>query len=247
MTDKDFPRKLNEDERRILFSLLPENRSGYSQYRKLIDVFFVIGEGRFGNGNLILGDINSKPDLSIPSSPVLALGYIHSEADIYYVVIHSLDDNKIEVQIDPFPVKKEIQVDKIVSYSEWKPGMKSPEKSASVYEYSIVEDKYLLAICPLSKKIWLYESESGINYLIPLSNFFNELMRLKNIKDEKSITNPSGFFKEIDKYSKSDIKLAFLLYNKYLKKFDFGDELARLISETEDRKRSFKFFGRGLN
>lgn len=247
MIEKNFPRKLFKEERDVLFSLLPENKSGYSHYRKLIDDLFLIGEGRFGNGNLVLGALESKPDLSIPSSPVFALGYIHTTMDVYYSVIHTLDDNKIEVQIDPYPVKKALQVEKIISYSDWNPGMKSPEKLSDVYKYSIIESKYVLAICPLSKKIWLHESESGINHIIPLSNFFNELMRLKNVKDEKIITNPSAFFKEIDKYSKRDIKLAFLLYNKYLEKFDFGDELGHFLSETEERKSSFKFFGRGLN
>ena len=51
----DFPRKLTERERDFLFSILPENKKGYKLYRDKIDSLFVIGFGRFGDTNLVLG------------------------------------------------------------------------------------------------------------------------------------------------------------------------------------------------
>lgn len=247
MKEEKFPRKLTKSEREILFSLLPENRSGYNQYRKLIDNLFLIGEGRFGKGNLVLGEVGSEPDHSISSSPVFALGNIFSTDQNYYAVIHSVDEKMIEIQIDPYPVKDDLTIDKVVSYSDWNPGMKSPEKSSKVYEYQIKDNEYLLAVCPLSKKIWLHEYETQVNYIIPLSNFFNELMRVRKIKDEKSLQSPSSFFMQIEKYSDYEIKLAFLLYNKYIKRFNFGDILESLLSGETKRNKSFKLFGRGLN
>lgn len=247
MKENIYPRKLSTAEREILFSLLPENKSGYKNYRSLIDKYSVISEGRFGNGNLILGEVDSSPDFSISSSPVFALGNIITSEINYYAVIHLLDEGMIEIQIDPYPVEDEIVIKNIVSYSDWKPGKKSPEKNSDVYQYMIKDGEYLLAICPVSKKIWLHEYKTEVNYIIPMSNFFNELMRVKKVKDEKLLMNPSKFFDEINNYSGLEIKLAFLLYNKYIRRFNLGNVLENLLTEKGKRKRNLKLFGRGLN
>ncbi len=247
MSQEKFPAKLTDSERKILFSLLPENKSGYNNYRSIIDNFFVVAEGRFGNGNLILGELNAVPDLSISSSPIFALGTIVTQEINYYTVIHKIDEGMIEVQIDPYPVAENLDIKSVVSYSNWRPGMRSPEKNSNVYEYLIKEDSYLLAICPESKKIWLYEYSSEVNYIIPISNYFNELMRLRKVNDEKTLINPSNFFSEIDRFSELEIKLAFLMYNKYLKHFDLDINPEKLLSNNQSSKRTFKLFGRGSN
>lgn len=241
-----YPKKLSESEKEILFSVLPQNKPGYNKYRLLLDRLFVIGEGRFGKGNLILGKEDDLPDLSISSSPVFALGYVKCSVEKYYVIIHTLDEEKIEVQIDPYPINKVIKISEVISYSKWKPGMNSPETGSRVNEYLIEDNSYMLAICPESKKIWLHEYDSEVNYLIPVSNFFNELMRVKKIKDENIIQTPSGLFKNLESFSDYEIKLAFLLYNKYLKRFKLNETLEKLISGASfQKKKKMKLFGRG--
>lgn len=247
MSPNKFPSKLSDSERKIIFSLLPENKPGYNSYRAIIDNFFVVAEGRFGNGNLILADTDTIPDLSISSSPIFASGTIFTSGTVYYVVIHKLDEEMIEIQIDPYPVNNEVDVINVVSYSDWMPGMKSPENNSIVNEYLIQEDSYLLAICPTSKKIWLHEFSSKVNYLIPVSNFFNELMRLRKVNDENTLMNPSNFFNIIDQFSSLEIKIAFLMYNKYLKHFKIDITPEELLEKNIKPKKRFKIFGRGQN
>lgn len=249
MSVNKFPVKLTEAERKILFSILPENKSGYKNYRSIIDDFFIVAEGRFGIGNLILGKEDAVPDLSISSSPIFALGTIITSENNYYTVIHSLDEEMIEIQIDPYPVIDNPDIKSVVSYSDWQPGMKSPENNSDVYEFIINENSYLLAICPSSKKIWLHEYSTQVNFIIPLSNFFNELMRIRKVNDEKAMLNPARFFDEIDQFSHLEIKLAFLMYNKYLKHFNLGISPEELINQNQfqNKKKSFKIFGRGSN
>lgn len=242
-----YPRKLTASERTILFSILPDGKTGYKNYRSLIDKFYLIGEGRFGNGNLILGELDKLSDPFISSSSVFALGNIFTADEDYYIVIHSIDEGAIEIQIDPYPVNNEIVITKVVSYSDWVPGMKSPEKNSKVYQYLIKEKEYILAICPLSKKIWLHEYITGVNHIIPKSNFINELMQLQKVTKDKSLINPANFFENINKFSDNEIKLSFLLYNKYLKHFDLGDKLEKFLAENLKSKKSLKLFGRGLN
>lgn len=247
MNEKFFPIKLTNSEKEILFSLLPKNKLGYNNYRSILEKLFIVGEGRFGNGNLILGKADAIPDLSISSSPIFALGTIYTPLKNYYAVIHSMDKDMIEVQIDPYPVDDVVEITQVVSYSDWQPGMKSPEKKSDVYEYTIKDNSYLLAICPVSKKIWLHEYSSMVNYIIPISNFFNELMRIRKVNDEKTLMSPAKFFNDIYQFSQLEIKLAFLMYNKYLKHFDIGISPEELLAQNQKSKKSFKIFGRGQN
>ncbi len=247
MKENIYPRKLSESERAILFSLLPDDKSGYKNYHSLIDKYYLISEGRFGNGNLILGELDDLPDLSISSSPVFAIGNVYTAYENYYVVIHSSNEGMIEIQIDPYPVKDGIVITKVINYSDWKPGMKSPEYNSEVHQYLIKDKEYLLAVCQASKKIWLHEYLTGVNYIIPKSNFINELMRIQKVSADKSLINPANFFDNLNKFSDREIRLAFLLYNKYLKHFNLGDTLENILDENGKRKKSFKLFGRGLN
>lgn len=247
MKENTFPRLISETEIKLLFSILPAEKSGYLEYRNIIPKLFIIGEGRFGNGNLILGAKDKKPDLTLSSSQVYALGSIFTKTRKYDVIIHSMDEGMMEFQIDPFPIEEEIEVESLISYSYWNPGMNAPEDDSRVYEYEIKKDEFTLAIAPSSKKIWLHDKNTGVNHIIPVSNFFNELMRLKNIKDDHLLRKPSQFFDEIQKYSSLDIKLAFLLYNKYLRRFNLTGVLENTLNEKVPRKKILKYFGRGLN
>src|SRR5437667_9439809 len=95
-----FPRKLNKLEKDWLFYLLPSTRKGYNEYRKLIEGMLVIGEGRFGEGNYVLGYEGDAPDLSYPSMPMFACGQIICEECRIQISIHEHYDNKIEYSIN---------------------------------------------------------------------------------------------------------------------------------------------------
>lgn len=247
MKENIFPRKISIAEKTLLFSILPQEKTGYNDYRKLIQELYVIGEGRFGGGNFILGNINDHPDLTISSSPVFAIGTIHTESKKYDLIIHSISESMIEFQIEPYPIEENIQIKNVITYSMWNPGMKNPESNTHVHEYEIKKYEYLLAIAPDVKKIWLHDYKTGVNHIIPVSNFFNELMRLKNIKDDNQLRKPNNFFENLESYSSLELRLAFLMYNKYLKRFNLAGVLEKTLEEQVIRKKHFKFFGRGLN
>jgi hypothetical protein len=60
----------------------------------------------------------------------------------------------------------------------------------------------------------VYEQETEINHLIPVTNFYNELMLHKNIRDPKVALDSKRLFLEHEKYSDEDIAYAFLTYNR---------------------------------
>src|SRR5512135_3741418 len=92
---EQFPRELTRQEKYLLFSVLPEAKPGYKQYREKINALFVTGFGRFRNSNLILGKQNTIPDLSLSSAPVFAAGTIKIPNDEIDILINEEVDDEI--------------------------------------------------------------------------------------------------------------------------------------------------------
>lgn len=218
----DFPRDLSTTERTILYAILPENKKGYNNYRDKINHLLVIGSGRFGGNNLLLGREGEEIDLSVSSTPVFAIGTVYYNDSAADVVIHEEQDDKIEYDINFSMINNqsiESEITRVDTLSTWNPGDKAPYDFSKVKEFELFPGKYILAVAPSLKKIWLHSYHTGINHIIPLTNFYNELMRSKNIKDHTIALNPNKFFDQVEEYSADDIRKALINYSWYLKKF----------------------------
>lgn len=241
--EKIFPRELTDREKSWLFFTLPEDRPGYAQYREKIKEMKVLGEGRFGGGNIYIGKDGDKPDTELPSAPVIAAGTILYEEAEVYVAVHEEQDCLIEIDISN--MKDELIPQKLTeirrwTYSHWSPGDPAPPDQSEVREIQLIRDQIVIAIAPSIQRIWVYEAKSGVNYFIPVSKFHNELMRIKKIKDPKTALNPNLIFSENQKFSDEEIGQAFLLYNKYWKKLDVDYSLF----QKEESKKQKNFLGR---
>ena len=247
MNVNKFPRQLTNIENMLLFSVLPEKKSGYNSYRNKINNLVVTSAGRFSGGNFVLGKEGTEPDLSFPSSPVFAIGTnVYKEGTID-ITIHEELDEEIEFDIsarnqDSLP--ENLTEIKKWNYSEWNPGDKAPNDNSFVREIIITKDEYILAIAPAHKKIWLHEYKSGINFLIPLTNFYNELMRVSNIKDASVALKPASFFENLNNFNDEQLMLAFFSYNRYLRKFDIQN-ISPAESTPAKRKKIFSIFNKG--
>lgn len=242
-SNREFPCEINTDEKEILFSVLPEYKPGYRSYRDKIDSSFFIGKGRFGRGNFVLGKLNDKPDISVSSAPIFAAGGIKCKEGEIDIIIHEEQFEQIEIdvsaqQLESIP--ETITETSRWSYSDWQPGMKAPRDNSNVREVEIVKNKYVLVIASVHKKLWLYENETGVNHIIPLTNFFNELMGVKRIRDPKIALNPSAFFEHHEKYSDDDIINAFISYHKYMHKMNI--RLEKPINRTSIKKKNLLSF-----
>jgi hypothetical protein len=225
-----FPRELTRQEKVLLFSVLPEEKPGYNLYRKKIDELFVTGYGRFNNNNYILGKKDTVPDLSFSSTPVFAAGTIIISEDEIDILINEVIDNEIEFDLslkNSNKIPDEIIEQERWSYSDWNPGDKSPHDNKEVREVIISQGKYVIAFAPSHKKIWLHQNVNGVNHLIPSTNYYNELMGFKRNKDPKIALNPKLLFQNLSDYSDDDLINAFVLYNKYMRRFsiDFSKYL----------------------
>lgn len=246
--NSNFPRDLTKIEEMVLYSILPENKNGYNDYRNKISNLKVLGNGRFGGNNFILGKEGIEIDLSISSAPVFAIGTVSFAECDSETVIHEEQDEMIEYDInliqnitnanltlDQFVKDEIINVD---SLSFWNPGDKALYDHSFVNEFELFPGKYVLAVAASLKKIWLHSFQTGVNHIIPLTNFYNELMRHKNIKDHTVALNPNKFFEQVEEYSVDDIRKTLINYSWYLKKFDMN-EAAFDVSSSKEPSKSF--------
>ncbi len=248
---EQFPRELTRQEKYLLFSVLPEDKPGYKQYREKINTLLVTGFGRFKNSNLILGKQNTVPDLSYSSAPVFAAGTIKIPGDEIDILINEEVDDEIEFDLtvkNSNIIPEEINEQERWSYSDWNPGNKSPYDNKDVREVVVSKGEYILVFAPSQKKIWLHMNGSGVNYLIPLTNYYNELMRSKRINDPRQALNPSLFFQNIDEFSDDELINAFVLYNKYLRRFsiDFSKYL-KAQQQIINKRRFIDLFRKDKN
>ncbi len=236
-----FPRKLDQREKEILFEILPADKPGYKLYRDKIENLDVIGSGKFGDRNLILGLSENKGNIPQSSAPIFAAGTVFFKETEVIVSIHEEVDGIVEIDISPDDANAFLgKLTKIGmrSYSDWIPGYSAPYDNSELREIKITQNKYLLAIAPKHQKLWLYDYDSEVNHLIPVSNFYNSLMLVKGIRDSKIALNPNSLFPNLSKYSDDDLVTAFLSYNKYLRKFDIDYSLFR-EPKKEKKKTGF--------
>ena len=211
-----YPRKLRSKELDLIEFVLPVDRLGYRQYRDWISSMVVLGEGRRGGGNLILGYEGDVPDLVSPLGPVVAYGMVETTQDPYSVTVREYLGRQIDLEIvsthgseipDHFEEKRRW------TYSSWLPGQSSPATGEMVREI-VIEENLVLVIARQEKRLWVYNRTNGMNLLIPITNFFNELMLHKNIRDPRIALKSDRFFQNLDSYTDSELRSSFIAYNK---------------------------------
>jgi hypothetical protein len=217
-TNNIYPRKLSIKEKNLIFTALPENKPGYREYREIIEELFIVGNGRFGDGNLFLAEEEAKVDLEIPSSPILAIANISYRSAEVYLTVHEIFDGQIEIDINSISgniIPDDLGKAKVWTYSTWVPGEKAPQDKSTVREIHLIKNEIVLVIAPSHKKIWVYNSKSGINHFIPVSNYYNEVMLLTNNKDPNIALQPGRLFTNLKDFSDEQLTQGFLVYNKH--------------------------------
>jgi hypothetical protein len=241
-----YPRELTQREKNWLFTMLPEDRPGYKNFRNKISNSVVIGEGRFGEGNFILGNKGDEPDYTISSAPVFAVGQIFCDNCTIDVIIHEEDEGQIEVDISTLTGNKppeKAEMKSYHTYSEWKPGDSAPGDEAQIREVHLVKNEIVLAIAPSHKKIWVYDNSYMVNHFIPVSNFYNEIMKFDDIKDPKIALDPKRLFNKTNEFSDKEIIAGFISYNKQWKRISL--DYSQFEEKKPARKKSiFNIFKR---
>jgi len=241
--NSEYPRPLLAREHDWIMWILPADRPGYSVYRDLIEGMVVLGKGRRGEGEIVLGHPGAQPDFSSPLAPLFAYGAVEFTGGMVSVSVREIRDDQISVEIvshgsDEIPAH--FQERKRWTYSGWKPGDACPQCTRALREvpmHSTGQDagRLVLALCSPDRRLWVFESSTGVNRLIPVTNFYNELMLHKNIRDPAIALDSRRLFTDLAGFSDSDLTYAFLTYNKIKTKVQVGGA----IEADRNEKRGF--------
>jgi hypothetical protein len=210
-----FPRPMRVREKELIESVLPIDRPGYRAYRELIGRMVVLGEGRRGVGNLVLGLPGDSADTASPLPPVIAYGCVETTQDVYSITVRESVGDQVDVEIlssrggevpDHFEEKRRW------SYSGWLPGRPLPSSGEALREIA-VDGRSVLGIAPVERRIILHDSHTGMVHLIPVTNFHNELMLRKGERDPAVALNSGLLFQQLPSFTDDELRAAFIAYN----------------------------------
>lgn len=85
------------------------------------------------------------------------------------------------------------------------------------------------------------KTKAGLIFFIPVTNFFNEIIRVRAIKDAKNLPKPNSIFTDTNSFSDEEIAQGFLLYNKHWKKIEIDYSLFEKTESVKKRKSFFDF------
>jgi len=210
-----FPRRLREKEWDLLQFVLPADRPGYIRYKDLLSSMIVLSQGRRGKGNLVMGFENDIADTTSPLPPVVAYGMVETTHDTFSITVREFVGDQIDVEIvssrgDELP--DHFEEKRRWTYSTWLPGSPSPATGVHVREIP-VSNELVLAIARDERRLWICDRTTGMNHLIPVTNYYNELMLHKGIRDPKIALKSNLLFEDLDRYADAELRASFIVYN----------------------------------
>jgi hypothetical protein len=215
-----FPRQLSALEQELLQWVLPGERPGYAEYRRIVETWDVAGRGRRGEGNYILMEGNGSPDVESPLPQVLAYGALEMENGELSVSVRERLEDQVEFEISWLhgegPYKKE-QERRRWTLSTWLPQTPCPKCGVGAREVPMESEsgqRLVLAICARDKRLWIYDAHRQISHPIPPTNFYNELMLHMNERDPKVAFDSNRLFSQLSSYSDLHLLLSFRSYNQ---------------------------------
>jgi hypothetical protein len=85
--------------------------------------------------------------------------------------------------------------------------------------------KLVLVLCNRDYRIWVHDERSGVNALIPVTGFYNELMLQTGVKDPKIALDPKRLFDVPGTHNDLELIRAFASYNKLRNKVVLSGDL----------------------
>jgi mono/diheme cytochrome c family protein len=217
--DAPYPRPLTARERAWLEWILPADRPGYAAFRASIEGLQIIGQGRRGEGEVVLGPSGAAPDLEPPLGAVFSYGAIETNFGTISVTVREPVEGQASLEIVSHRadrVPDEFEEARRWTYARWNPGEACPQCAHPPREVAMragAGERLVLAVCVADRRLWVHSSASLVNRLIPVTNFYNEIMLHKNIRDPKIALDSRRLFADLGSFTDGDLARAFETYN----------------------------------
>lgn len=230
---EQYPRRLTETEMKYLRYILPEDILVYDNYYKQLSGLWVIGHGRFGHENLVIGEEKTLNTHHSGLGSIFAAGVYMENGTRTELLLHAMVEGQAEFDI---MTQKAEEGDAAYTLSRWKPGKKLPGSREGVREITLTKGKLLLACDREKRQFWIHEYEREFNRIIPATNLLNEIRFVAGMKGD---LKPKEIFALIDGVSDEMIIKAFIKYNKLFKKIEHLE-----ITPSVQEKQKSGFFDR---
>ena len=219
---ESFPRPLTPTEQQLVDWVLPAGAPGYAPYRSFVAKAMVIGNGRRGEGEIILGAPGDDPDLESPLPPVASFGVAAADGDDVSVTVREIVDGQMSVEVvgrREDRVAPGARIERRWTYAEWRPGSPCPQCGAPAREVDVVPPgpggaRVVLALCNADRRIWIHDGESGVCRPVPVTNYYNELMILKQVRDPAIALSAAKLFENPGLHTDAELAAAFVAYNR---------------------------------
>ncbi len=228
--DGAYPRPLADRELGWLRLLLPGDRPGYRALWEHASGLLVLGIGRWGEGDMLLGSAGQEVDPDAGMMPILSYGEIAVTAPdgaalTLSLALHAADDEgRVELHattLEGLQVPDAYVELRRWSYAGWLPGAPCPATGMPVREIGLDDGgRVLLAIAPSRRVLWLHDGVAMTNTPVPVTNFYNELMLLKGMRDPAIALDHTRLFSALDQFSDAELRSAFIRYNMSFRKID---------------------------
>jgi hypothetical protein len=239
-----YPRKLSGKEWNLTEWLLPPERPGYRAYRSYLETLQVIGTGRWGIGNLILGEPGDEPDRTGPMARVFAYGSIETDDGRITVSVHEFVEGQLELQMANLQdggYPDSVEGLRKSTYSSWEPGSACPFCGGGVREVAVnrTVPRAKLVLCAKDASLWIFDESDGVNHPLPATNYFNELMMYKKVKDPAVALDAKNLFRKMDLFPDAELREAFIRYNKTWYRIKVRPEVKQSVPERAPLIRKF--------
>ncbi len=223
--ESPYPRPLTPLESELISWVLPDDSTGYATYRDFISRSMVIGQGRRGEGEIILGSPGDRPDLDPPLPPVISFGAASTDGDDISVTVREIFEGQMSVEIvgrKTDRVPPDARITERWTYARWRPGNPCPQCARPAREIIVLPgpQPVVLTICAADRRLWIYDGPNAICRPIPVTNYYNELMLLKRIRDPKIALVSSKLFERLADHSDEELASAFAAYNRVKNKLE---------------------------
>jgi hypothetical protein len=206
---------LRPRERELLEFVLPPDRPGYRPLLGFLETALVAGEGRRGEGNLVLAPPGVPVDLTVPPPPIMAYGMVETTHTSIVVSVSEPSEGQLIVELvagGGTEVPEHFEEKRRWTLSSWQPGLLSPVSGGAVREVP-VGSGVVVVLAASDRRLWMWEEEGRTVQPIPVTNFHNELMLHKRIRDPQIALRPGELFVRHGEYVDADLRAAFIRYN----------------------------------
>ena len=210
---------LSDLERDLLTWVLPGHRPAYAPYRQAVMTWVVAARAARGDGHIVLAPEGGPLDLEMPLPQVLAYGVLETSEGAIAVTVRERVAEQLDCDVSSLS-GKELPVRftelRRWSYSHWNPGNPCPMCGAGVREVrwkTTADSVVTLAICRADRRLWVFDSTRDLAKPVPVTSFYNELMKVRRVRDPEIALSPERFYSSLASYSDAELTEAFFHYN----------------------------------